>query len=93
VWIVVLTVAPVLVYAVWTFNQLAVLSKRADAAWSDVDVQFKRRWELVPAPIDGLSQRSESSRLWLIERRVFGVVRRPWIRRGSRWVLVNLHWL
>ena len=42
-WIVVMTVAAVLGYAVWTFNRLVGLSKRADAAWSDIDVQLKRQ--------------------------------------------------
>lgn len=38
-----------LVYVVWTYNRLVSLSKRADGAWSDIDVQLKRRWDLVPA--------------------------------------------
>jgi LemA protein len=28
------------------------LRKRADSAWSDIDVQLKRRWDLVPALIE-----------------------------------------
>jgi LemA protein len=39
-------------YAVWTYNRLVSLSKRADAAWSDIDVQLKRRWDLVPALVE-----------------------------------------
>jgi LemA protein len=51
-WIVGITVALVLGYAVWTFNRLVGLSKRADSAWSDIDVQLKRRWDLVPALVE-----------------------------------------
>jgi LemA protein len=51
-WIVGLAVAAVLGYGVWTFNRLVGLSKRADAAWSDIDVQLKRRWDLVPALVE-----------------------------------------
>ncbi len=39
----------ILLYAGWTYNRLVSLSKRADGAWSDIDVQLKRRWDLVPA--------------------------------------------
>lgn len=38
-----------LAYLIWTFNRLVSLSNRADGAWSDIDVQLKRRWDLVPA--------------------------------------------
>jgi LemA protein len=64
-WIVGLTVAAVLGYAVWTYNQLVGLNKRADAAWSDIDVQLKRRWDLVPALVDTVKgyARHESSTL------------------------------
>jgi LemA protein len=51
-WIVGMTVAAVLAYLIWTYNQLVSLSKRADAAWSDIDVQLKRRWDLVPALVE-----------------------------------------
>jgi LemA protein len=44
--------ALVLVYAGWTYNRLVGLSKRADGAWSDIDVQLKRRWDLVPALVE-----------------------------------------
>lgn len=30
------------------FNQLVRMRNRVDNAWSDVDVQLKRRWDLVP---------------------------------------------
>jgi LemA protein len=39
-------------YAAWTYNRLVGLAKRADGAWSDIDVQLKRRWDLVPALVE-----------------------------------------
>ena len=51
-WILGLAIAAVLGYVVWTYNRLVGLSKRADAAWSDIDVQLKRRWDLVPALVE-----------------------------------------
>lgn len=48
-WIAPGVAAGVLGYALWTYNRLVGLGKRAEAAWSDIDVQLKRRWDLVPA--------------------------------------------
>lgn len=39
-------------YVIWTFNRLVGLGKRADGAWSDIDVQLKRRWDLIPALVE-----------------------------------------
>lgn len=38
-----------IIYLVWTYNRLVSLGNRAEGAWSDIDVQLKRRWDLVPA--------------------------------------------
>jgi LemA protein len=48
-WVIGLIVAVLLIYPVWTYNRMVALNKRADGAWSDIDVQLKRRWDLVPA--------------------------------------------
>ena len=34
--------------AVGTYNGLVRLRMRVNAAWADIDVQLKRRWELIP---------------------------------------------
>ena len=39
----------ILLYVVWTFNRLVGLKNRAKAAWSDIEVQLKLRWDLVPS--------------------------------------------
>ena len=35
-------------YGVTLYNRLVALRNAAESAWSDVDVQLKRRWDLVP---------------------------------------------
>ncbi len=64
-WIFGIVMAIVLGYIIWTYNRLVSLSKRADAAWSDIDVQLKRRWDLVPALVETVKgyARHESSTL------------------------------
>lgn len=49
VWIVIAAAVVFLLYGLWTYNRFVGLTKRADGAWSDIDVQLKRRWDLVPA--------------------------------------------
>lgn len=47
-WIVAGFAGAVLFYAVIIYNGFVSLSKRADASWSDIDVQLKRRYNLIP---------------------------------------------
>lgn len=51
-WIAAGVTATALVYLAWTYNRLVGLGRRADGAWSDIDVQLKRRWDLVPALVE-----------------------------------------
>lgn len=51
-WIVGIGASLVVAYVAWTYNRLVALGKRADTAWSDIDVQLKRRWDLVPALVE-----------------------------------------
>ena len=39
----------VVLYAIWTFNRLTQLRQLADNAWADIDVQLKRRHDLIPS--------------------------------------------
>ncbi len=48
-WMWVLIVVGVLaIWAVMTYNGLITLKNRTDEAWSDIDVQLKRRYDLIP---------------------------------------------
>jgi LemA protein len=47
-WIFLAILALVVGFAVVTYNRLVGLRQRSQAAWSDIDVQLKRRTDLVP---------------------------------------------
>jgi hypothetical protein len=86
-WIVAIIVAAVFGYAIWTFNRLVGLSKRADAAWSDIDVQLKRRWDLVPALVEtvkGYAHHESSTLERVVETRRQAVQPASIPERGSR---------
>jgi LemA protein len=53
-WIVGGVVTLVLLYLAWTYNRLISLNRRADGAWSDIDVQLKRRWDLIPSLVEAV---------------------------------------
>jgi len=36
-------------FGIWTFNRLTRLRQLADNAWADIDVQLKRRHDLIPS--------------------------------------------
>ena len=47
-WIFISIIGLILVYLVWTYNSFASLRNRARNAWADIDVELKRRHDLVP---------------------------------------------
>ena len=47
-WIVLAIVAFVLLAAVWIYNRLVTLRTRVDNGWSQIDVQLRRRADLIP---------------------------------------------
>src|SRR3989442_13694934 len=48
VWIVLGLVRLVLLYAVFTYNRLVRLRVRTENSWSQIDVQLRRRYDLIP---------------------------------------------
>ena len=48
VWIVIAVVVLVGLFVAITYNGLVRLRNRADAAWAQIDVQLKRRYDLIP---------------------------------------------
>jgi LemA protein len=48
VWIVVGVVALLLIYVIYRFNRLIRLRTRTQEAWSEIDVELKRRHDLIP---------------------------------------------
>src|SRR6267142_1519461 len=47
-WIVLALAGAIVLYLIVTYNGLVQLRVRADNSWSDIDVQLKRRHDLVP---------------------------------------------
>ena len=48
IWIVVIVLVVFAVYAVSVYNGFIALKNRVDEAWSDIEVQMKRRYDMVP---------------------------------------------
>ncbi len=46
--IILIVLAIVVVYVIFLYNRFVTLRNRADEAWSDIDVQLKRRYDLIP---------------------------------------------
>ena len=47
-WIILGIGAVIIVWAVWAYNRFVALTNRTEEAWSDIDVQLKRRYDLIP---------------------------------------------
>ncbi|MGZ5296314.1 MAG: LemA family protein [Actinomycetota bacterium] len=52
VWILVGVVVVLLLWAVLTYNRLVSLKNRVDNGWSQIDVQLRRRYDLIPNLIE-----------------------------------------
>jgi LemA protein len=53
-WIILAIVAAVVIYAIYVFNRLVSLRQHANEGWSGIDVQLKRRSDLVPNLVDSV---------------------------------------
>ena len=47
-WVIIGIVALVLLWAIVTYNRMIALRNRIDNAWSQIDVQLRRRYDLIP---------------------------------------------
>jgi len=48
VWIIVAIVSIILIWGIVAYNRFITFKNRADEAWADIDVQLKRRYDLIP---------------------------------------------
>jgi len=48
IWIVLIVIAVIVIFVISIYNGLVQLKVQCDNAWSDIDVQLKRRYDLVP---------------------------------------------
>ena len=44
----------IVLYAIFTYNRLITLVNRAKEAWSDIEVQLKRRYDLIPNLVEAV---------------------------------------
>ena len=47
-WILLGAVGVVALWAIWAYNRFVTLTNRCEEGWSDIDVQLKRRYDLIP---------------------------------------------
>ena len=47
-WIIIVVAAVIVFWIIAVFNGLVILKNRAKEAWADIDVQLKRRYDLIP---------------------------------------------
>jgi len=50
----ILIIGAIVLWAVFIFNRLVSLRARVKAAWSDIDVQLRRRHDLIPVLVDAV---------------------------------------
>lgn len=51
-WIIIAVVGAVVLYVIFTYNNFVKLVQRTKEAWADIDVQLKRRYDLIPNLIE-----------------------------------------
>ena len=54
IWIVVGAIALVILWAIYAFNRFVRLRVRVDNAWSQIDVQLRRRYDLIPNLVEAV---------------------------------------
>lgn len=52
IWVVLAVIAIAIVWLIALYNGLVVLKNRCEEAWSDIDIQLKRRYDLIPNLIE-----------------------------------------
>ncbi len=53
-WIIIAIVVLIILWLIAAFNGLVLRRRRVDEAWSDIDVQLKRRYDLIPNLIEAV---------------------------------------
>jgi LemA protein len=53
-WVLIGLVALVLLYAMFTYNRLVRIRVRCENAWSQIDVQLRRRYDLIPNLVEAV---------------------------------------
>jgi len=51
-WIILGIIAIIIIWIIWAYNSLVTFKIRVKEAWSDIDIQLKRRYNLIPNLIE-----------------------------------------
>ncbi|OGY44128.1 MAG: hypothetical protein A3B89_03210 [Candidatus Buchananbacteria bacterium RIFCSPHIGHO2_02_FULL_40_13] len=72
IWLIVAVVAVIIFWLIAVYNGLITLKNRTSEAWSDIDVQLKRRYDLIPNLIEtvkGYAQHEQGTLQKVVEAR------------------------
>src|SRR5580765_6351776 len=61
-WIVLGIVVALVLAGIWIYNRLVTLRTRVDNGWSQIDVQLRRRYDLIPNLIETVKGYAEHER-------------------------------
>lgn len=53
-WILLAVVAIAILWVIWAYNRLVSVKNRAEEGWSDIEVQLKRRYDLIPNLVEAV---------------------------------------
>ena len=53
-WAIIIVVVLIILWVIGVFNGLILKKRRVDEAWSDIDVQLKRRYDLIPNLVEAV---------------------------------------
>ena len=62
VWIIVGVVVLIVLFLILTYNRLVKLRNRIEAAWSQIDVQLRRRYDLIPNLVESVKGYAQHER-------------------------------
>lgn len=51
---IIIIVVVIIVFVVWAYNSMITMRNRVKEAWSDIDVQLKRRYNLIPNIVESV---------------------------------------
>lgn len=52
--IIVIVVGVIIIWLIFAYNSFVKLTRRTDEAWADIDVQLKRRYDLIPNLVEAV---------------------------------------
>src|SRR3989344_3617788 len=73
-WVLLGAVVVVALWAIWAYNRFVTLTNRCEEGWSDIDVQLKRRYDLIPNLVEPQRELSDTENKIQAARRFYNSV-------------------